>query len=101
VPGNQQDIVVDKSLEYDTLLTMKATIEPKEIEVTHNVREDVLREYLTIYCPNGWDDVKKLTKKVLTFEGRKFTFTGWNSDRNVCYFVRPLNCGHNNIATIN
>jgi hypothetical protein len=42
-------------------------------------------------CPEGWDDVKKLVKKVLTFEGRKFAYTGWNSDRNEAFFARPLN----------
>ena len=41
---------------------------------------------LTIDVPNAWDDVKKLCKKVLTFEGRHYTFIGWNSDRNECFF---------------
>ena len=36
--------------------------------------------------PNGWDDVKNLTNKVLEFDGKTFVFTGWNSDRNVCFF---------------
>jgi hypothetical protein len=69
---------------------MNATIAPNEVPVRHNVRHDVGREYLTISCPEGWDDVKKLTKKVLLFDGRRFTFTGWNSDTNECYFTRPL-----------
>lgn len=69
---------------------MKATILSDEVAVRHSVRPDVGREFLTISCPNGWDDVKKLTKKVLSFDGRKFTFTGWCSDKNECFFCRPL-----------
>ena len=69
---------------------MKATILQNEIQVRHSVRPDVGREFLTIDCPAGWDDVKKLTKKVLKFEGRKFIFCGWNSDRNECFFFKSL-----------
>ena len=43
-------------------------------------------EFLTVSVPNGWDDVAKLTGKVLEFEGRRYGFTGWNSDRNEAYF---------------
>ena len=46
------------------------------------------REFLTVDCPEGWDDVKKICKKVLEYKGRHFTFTCWNSDRNCAYF-RP------------
>lgn len=69
----------------------KATILPNEIPVSHSVRPSVGREFLTVQCPEGWDDVKKLTNKVLLFEGRKFTFTGWNSDRNEAFFASPIN----------
>jgi len=41
---------------------------------------------LTISVPEGWDDVKKLCRKVLRHDGRDFTFIGWNSDRNECFF---------------
>lgn len=68
---------------------MKATISSKEISVRHSVRPDVRREFLEIDI-SGWDDVKKLTKKVLKFEGRSFVFSGWNSDTNHCYFFRLL-----------
>lgn len=61
------------------------------IPVQHSVRPDVNREFLRIDCPRGWEDVAKLTQKVLVYENRKFTFTGWNSDRNEAYFARPLN----------
>ncbi len=68
---------------------MKATIAPLEISVTHTVRPDVGREFLR-FDITGWDEVKKLTKKVLTFEGRKFVFSGWNSEGNYCCFYRML-----------
>lgn len=68
---------------------MKATIAPLEIAVKHSVRPDVGREFLS-FPIDGWDEVKKLTKKVLLFEGRKFTFSCWNSDRMECVFVRGL-----------
>jgi hypothetical protein len=76
---------------------MIATIANNEIAVEHNVRKDVNREFLTFPIENGWDDVKKVHKKVLVFEGRKFTFSAWNSDRNECYFFRPLN-GESKVA---
>jgi hypothetical protein len=69
---------------------MKATIALEEIPVRHNVRTDVELEFLTIDCPNDWDDVKKISKKALLFDGRRFTFSGWNSDRHECYFSAPL-----------
>lgn len=70
---------------------MKATISLNDIPISsHSIRHDVGREFLTISCPDGWDDVKKLVKKVLIFDKKKFTFTGWNSDRNECFFVRPI-----------
>lgn len=67
--------------------------------MTHVVRDDILREFLYIRVPNGWDDVKGLTDKVLTYDNRDFTFSGWDSDKNECYFVRVLG-GVNNTATI-
>ena len=79
---------------------MKATICPNEIEVTHNARPEVNREFLIVKVPNGWDDCQKIVNKVLTFEGRKFTWTGWNSDRNEAFFFRILSGGEVKIATI-
>ena len=72
-----------------------ATISKNEIAVVYSNRREINREYLTIDVPNGWDDVAKLTKKVLTYDGKKFVFTGWNSDDLKCYFVRS-----NEVATI-
>jgi hypothetical protein len=74
---------------------MHATIAKNEIPVRHSDRGE-LGEYLTIDVPNGWDDVKKICKKVLTFNGKKFLFTGWNSDSNDCYFRHT---GQEQIAT--
>lgn len=70
---------------------MKAVLmPPSEISVRHAVRPDVGREFLTFDVPNGWDDVKKVCKRVLLFDGRKFVFSCWNSDRLECVFYRLL-----------
>jgi len=65
--------------------SVTATINPNEVSARHTYREG-FGHYLNIEVPNGWDDVRKLTKKVLHHDGRKYTFRGWNSDRNECYF---------------
>lgn len=77
---------------------MIITIDTNETPAVHSVRPDVGREFLTISVPNGWDDVKKICKRVLTYDGRKFLFTGWNSDRNECFFARGLNSNVDVIA---
>ena len=77
---------------------MNATIVPNEISVRHSVRPDVGREFLS-FPISGWDDVKPLTKKVLLFDGRKFIFSCWNSDRNECIFYRMLD-GSTTTATV-
>lgn len=74
------------------LLGMKATILPNEISVEHTSREG--REYLK-FSISGWDEVSKLTKKVLLFGGKKFKFSCWNSDDLYCVFIRT-----NETATI-
>jgi hypothetical protein len=76
-----------------------ASIASNKIAVSHTVRPDVDREFLTLNVPEGWDDVKLLTNKVLTYDGRDFTFSGWNSDVNQAYFVRLIN-GPDQVATI-
>ena len=67
----------------DTNIT--ATINHSEVSARHSFRPG-FGHYLNISVPNGWDDVKKLTKKVLRHDGRKYTFRGWCSDRNECFF---------------
>ena len=78
---------------------MNATVVPNEIPVRHAVRLDVGREFITFDVPNGWEDVKKVSKKVLLFDGRKFVFSCWNSDSNYCCFYRMLS-GDPSTATI-
>ena len=75
---------------------MNATISA-EIPVRYSERPEIGRDFLEINVPEGWDDVKKLSKKVLKYNGRSFTFTGWNSDRLVCYFFAPHG-GSQNVA---
>lgn len=72
------------------LFGMDATILNDRISVRHTIREDVGREFLTFDVPNGWDDVKKISKKVLLYDGKEFIFSCWNSDRNDCHFYRML-----------
>lgn len=69
-----------------------ASVVEGEFPISHCVREDVGKEFVTFSVPNGWDDVKKVTKKVLMVEGKRFTFSCWNSDRLECVFSRPI--GH-------
>ncbi len=66
-------------------MQITAQIAKNEIAARYSFREG-FGHYLTIDCPNGWLDVKKLTKKVLKYDGRAYTFIGWNSDRNDCFF---------------
>lgn len=62
--------------------------------VRYAKRLDIGREFIT-FDITGWDEVSKLSKKVLTFDGRDFIFSAWNSDKNEIYFYRPLNSGLN------
>ena len=68
---------------------MKATIVPDEIAIQYSFRPDVQREYLS-FSISGWDEVKKLVKKVLLYDGRKFVYSCWNSDRMEIIFYRML-----------
>ncbi len=68
-----------------TVVGMKATILPNEISVEHTSCNG--REYLK-FSISGWDEVSKLTKKVLLFDGKKFKFSCWNSDDLYCVFIR-------------
>lgn len=62
----------------------------EEFSVRHAIRPEVNLEFVAVDVPNGWDDVKKITNKVVLFDGRKFCWSGWNSDRNEAFFKRPL-----------
>lgn len=64
----------------------RARIVPDSIAVVLAEVDPAGVRWLTVGVPNGWDDVKPLTSRVLEFEGRQYGFSGWNSDRNVAYF---------------
>lgn len=64
---------------------MSITIDPKELKASHRV-DDSGRSWLYIDIPNGWDDVKKIKDKVLTYGGKKFLWSCWNSDALYCVF---------------
>lgn len=66
---------------------MNATIAANLIKI-NSVSQHMGLTWLTIDVPNGWDDCKKLTNKVLKYNGQTFTWRSWNSDRNVCYFIQ-------------
>lgn len=64
-----------------------ATIQDNKIQVRFNDSQNFPGQcYLEVDVPEGWDDVKKICRKVLEFGGRDFSYTGWNSDRNVAFF---------------
>ncbi len=65
---------------------MNATISPNEIPVMPTQRQDDGTFWLVVDVPNGWDDVKKICKKVLNYDGRKYVFMSWNSDTNRANF---------------
>jgi hypothetical protein len=71
----------------------KATVFPDEVPVRFSSRPDVGRDFLTLSFEGDyaevWRQVEKVSKKVLTYNERKFTFTGWNSDRNEAFFAAP------------
>ena len=69
---------------------MKASIVPNEFSVIHSIRESDQTEWIKFDIPNGWDDVKKVCKKVLLYDGKKFFFSCWNSDDLYCYFKRAI-----------
>jgi len=68
------------------MTTTHATIDPKLIAVTPIQRPDDGTFWLQIDIPNGWDDVKKICRRVLRFEGRAYTFMSWSSDTMKCHF---------------
>jgi hypothetical protein len=84
-------------MKNELLATATATVNANEIPVTHTIFEN--KEFLK-FSITGWDEVKRLTKKVLIFEGRRFTFSCWNSDDMYCIFSRPTTGAEPTVATI-
>jgi len=74
-----------------------------EIPVRYSERPDVGRDFLTLSFEGEyvdvWKQVSKVSKRVLEYDGRKFTFTGWNSDRNEAFFSAPHK-GSEKVATL-
>ena len=71
-----------------------ATIQPENM-VRCTPSEHLGEKRITVDIPNGWDDCKKICKRVLHYAGENYVFTGWNSDTNKAFFIRS-----NLIATI-
>lgn len=61
------------------------TIASNELPAVPSTRDN--QHWLTVPCPQGWDDVQKITDKILRFASRSYAFRGWNSDRNEAYFL--------------
>ncbi len=66
-----------------------ASIANNLIEVTPS--NDDGEKRLTVSISNGWDDCKKICKKILQFEGNNYAFIGWNSDTNKVFFKQTDN----------
>lgn len=73
-----------KGMENATITNL-IPVEPRE-------RDDDGSKWLVIRVPNGWDDVKKLTKKILEYKGETYRFMSWNSDTLVCNFKQSNDC---------
>lgn len=67
---------------------MNATIATDRMPVTAHVSPGGGVTFLIASVPEGWDDVKKIMGKVLTFNGEFFKFTGWDSDKGEAYFKK-------------
>lgn len=65
--------------------TMTATLTRNEAPAMPSTRDN--QHWLTVPCPQGWDDVRPLTGRVLRFDNRSYIFRGWNSDKNEAYFI--------------
>jgi hypothetical protein len=42
--------------------------------------------YIEVQVPDGWDSVKKIMDKVIEVNSLDFSYTGWNSDKNIACF---------------
>lgn len=70
-------------------MTKTASIVPNELAIDRHIPNSGGCEWI-YFRISGWDDVEPYTRKVLEFDGRKFTFSCWNSDENYMVFRRPL-----------
>ena len=95
----KKDVDFAAEILYAISTMNSADIAKNKISVGYSIMPDDNHEFLTVNVPNGWADVRKLTGKVLTYEGRDFAWTGWNSDSNQAYWARNIT-GPSNVATI-
>jgi len=65
---------------------MNATI-TNLLPVVANTRTDGSK-WITVPVPNGWDDCKKICKKVLQYADENYVFRGWCSDKNEAFFIQ-------------
>jgi hypothetical protein len=65
-----------------------AEIKSNLIPIMYSEREDDNTKWLTVSVPNGWDDCKKITKKVLSYRNETYVWRGWNSDSNKAFFAQ-------------
>lgn len=72
------------------LVDAPAAVVPDAVSVLSATVDPTGAHWITVSVPDGWDDVRPLTARVLSFEGQEYVFTGWNSDRNVAYFRTGL-----------
>jgi len=91
VRRSPEEGVLDQTNPEDKKEVNQAMDEEPKAKITNFIpvtpSEHMGKKRLTIDVPNGWDDLKKLVKKVLEYNGEFYSFTGWNSDRNVAFFV--------------
>ena len=62
----------------------------KSLPVVYTVRPEINREFLRFDLPNGSNDLNKISKKILSFKGKDFSFAGWNSEEMTCCFSRVM-----------
>lgn len=67
-----------------------AAVVPDAVPILSATADCASAHWLTIPVPNGWDDVKTWAGRVLEYAGRRYAYSGWNSDRNVAYFRTGL-----------
>lgn len=65
---------------------MEARINTDKIKISKPVAIEG-QLWFHVDVPNGWDDVKKIMTKVIEVNNIDFTYTGWNSDKNIAYFT--------------
>ncbi len=63
----------------------EARIATNKVTITKPVAIDG-QLYIEVDVPNGWQSVKEIMNKVIEVNNIDFSYTGWNSDRNIACF---------------